>query len=152
MTGPMSRDDQSSPLTTPAAYPRPDPTPIPTERQIPRVPLLVTGMLLLVVGVVAGFMATSIGAQNTGELSLDVTIPAHRDAVLTWLAQFGNVGFGPLVAPALLLVSSAIVWQRSRFAALSVAGMTITGWLSVEVGKVLVHRIRPPRPPCTPSS
>ncbi len=101
-------------------------------------------MLLLVVGVIVGFTVTSIGAQSTGELSLDVTIADHRDGVLTWLARFVNVGFGPLVAPALLLVSCAIVWQRSRFAALSVAGLTIIGWLSVEAGKVLVHRMRPP--------
>lgn len=107
-------------------------------------PLLVTGVLLLVVGIVVGFTVTSIGAQSTGELGLDVTIADHRDAVLTWLARFVNVGFGPLVAPVLLLVGCSIAWRRSRFAAVGVAALTIIGWLSVEVGKVLVHRMRPP--------
>ena len=140
MTGTMSPNDQPSSTSTPAAHASPDRTPTPTRPGLPRVPLLVTGMLLLVVGVVVGFTVTSIGAQSTGELGLDVTIADHRDAVLTWLARFVNVGFGPLVAPVLLLVSCAIAWRRSRFTALGVAGLTIIGWLSVEVGKVLVHR------------
>lgn len=144
MTANTAPDDQPSSQTTPAAHPRPDGTPTPTKPGLPRVPLVVTGVLLLVVGIVVGFTVTSIGAQSTGELRLDVTIAGHRDAVLTWLARFVNVGFGPLVAPVLLLVSCAIAWRRSRFAAVGVAGLTIIGWLSVEMGKVLVHRMRPP--------
>ena len=102
------------------------------------------GWLLSVVGVVVGLTGPCIGAESAGELSMDVAIAAHRVAVLTWLAQFVNVGLGPLVAPVLLLVGCAIAWRRSRFAALGVAALTIIGWLSVEMGKVLVHRMRPP--------
>ncbi|MEP7194237.1 MAG: phosphatase PAP2 family protein [Actinomycetota bacterium] len=144
MTANTSPDDQPPSQTIPAAHPRPDGTPAPTKPSLPRVPLLVTGVLLLVVGIVVGLTVTSIGAQSTGELGLDVTIAGHRDAVLTWLARFVNVGFGPLVAPVLLLAGCAIAWRRSHFAAVGVAALTIIGWLSVEVGKVLVHRMRPP--------
>lgn len=118
--------------------------PVTSAPRIPRVPLAVTGALLLVVGVVLGFTVNSIGAQNTGELSLDVTIAGHRDGVLSALARFINVGIGPVVAPILLLIGCAFLWRRSRFAAVSVIGLTIAGWLSVEIGKFLVHRARPP--------
>lgn len=109
-----------------------------------RIPMLVTGVLLLLVGVVAGLAVTSIGAVNTGELGLDVTISEHRDAVLTVLARFINVGLGPIIAPILLLAGCVFAWRRSRFVAVSVAGLTIVGWLSVEAGKALVNRPRPP--------
>ncbi|MDN5767047.1 MAG: phosphatase PAP2 family protein [Humibacillus sp.] len=110
----------------------------------PRVALGVTGALLLAVGLVLGFTVTSIGARNTGELSLDVDIAGHRDGVLIALARFVNVGIGPVVAPILLVIGCAFLWRRSRFAAVSVVGLTIAGWLSVELGKALVHRARPP--------
>lgn len=109
-----------------------------------RLPLVVGGLSLLVVGVVAGFEVTSMGSGSTGELSLDVTISQHRDAVLTAVAQFFNIAFGPLVAPVLLLVVFAALWRRSRFAAVTVVGLTIVGWFSVEVGKAVVGRARPP--------
>lgn len=106
--------------------------------------LAAAGLFLLLVGVVAGLAVTSIGAANTGELALDVTISQHRDTVLTSLARFINVGLGPMIAPLVLLLGCAIAWRRSRFVAVSVAGLTIVGWLSVEAGKALVNRPRPP--------
>ncbi|MEO5744819.1 MAG: phosphatase PAP2 family protein [Terracoccus sp.] len=112
--------------------------------RLPRVLLGVTGVVLLVVGLAVGFTVNSIGARSTGELGLDVTIAGHRDGVLSALAQFINVGIGPVIAPILLLIGCAIAWRRSRFVAVSVAGLTIAGWLSVELGKALVHRARPP--------
>ncbi len=118
--------------------------PVASAPRLPRVPLAVTGVLLLAVGLVLGFTVNSIGAQSTGELSLDVDIAGHRDGVLIALARFINVGIGPTVAPILLLIGCAFLWRRSRFAAVSVVGLTIAGWLSVELGKALVHRARPP--------
>ncbi|MEO6997810.1 MAG: phosphatase PAP2 family protein [Terracoccus sp.] len=118
--------------------------PVASVPRLPRVPLAVTGALLLVVGVVLGFTVNSIGAQSTGELSLDVDIAGHRDGVLSALAKFINVGIGPTVAPILLVIGCAFLWRRSRFAAVSIIGLTIAGWLSVEIGKFLVHRARPP--------
>ena len=127
------RDIDANRMPVPAGAPR-----------FPRVPLAVTGVVLLVVGLVVGFTVNSIGARSTGELSLDVSIAGHRDGVLSALAQFINVGIGPAVAPVLLLIGGALLWRRSRFAAVSVVGLTIAGWLSVEIGKALVHRARPP--------
>ncbi|OFE14228.1 hypothetical protein BA895_11475 [Humibacillus sp. DSM 29435] len=130
------------PLPPDTAVPLP-PGP-PRLSRIPRVPLIVTGALLLVAGLVVGFTVNTIGAQSTGELGLDVTLAGHRDGVLSALARSINVGIGPVIAPILLLVGCAIAWRRSRFVAVSVAGLTIAGWLSVEMGKLLVHRARPP--------
>lgn len=118
--------------------------PVAGTPRLPRVPLAVTGAALLAVGLVLGFTVTSVGAQSTGELGLDVDIAGHRDGVLIALARFINVGIGPVVAPILLVIGCAFLWRRSRFAAVSVVGLTIAGWLSVELGKALVHRARPP--------
>ncbi len=109
-----------------------------------RLPLIIGGLSLLIVGVAAGFAITAAGSSDTGELSLDVTISQHRDAVLTVIARFFNIAFGPLVAPVLLLVVFAVLWMRSRFAAITVVGLTVVGWFSVEVGKAIVSRPRPP--------
>ncbi len=109
-----------------------------------RVVLVGLGLSLLLVGLVLGFAVTALGAARTGELGLDVSISHHRTSVLTALALAVNIGLGPLVAPIVLLVACGILWTRNRFAAVAVGGLTVVGWLSVELGKLLVHRIRPP--------
>lgn len=154
MTGSETPDDQETLMTTPSSDTRAGRMPLPSDTAVPlppgpplslpRVPLIVTGALLLAAGLVVGFTVNTIGAQSTGELGLDVTLAGHRDGVLSALARFINVGIGPVIAPILLLVGCAIAWRRSRFVAVSVAGLTIAGWLSVEMGKLLVHRARPP--------
>ena len=106
--------------------------------------LIILGAMLLVVGLIVGFIVTAIGADVTGELQVDVEISRHRDAVLTALAQFVDVALGPSVAPALLLVVFGLLWLRSRYAAVTVVGLTIVGWFSVEVAKAVVGRPRPP--------
>jgi membrane-associated phospholipid phosphatase len=54
------------------------------------------------------------------------------------------VGLGTRIAPVLLLVGCGLLWTRHRFAAVTVGVLTVVGWFSVDVGKVLVHRPRPP--------
>lgn len=105
---------------------------------------VVVGAVLLMGGLALGYAVTAVGAAGTGELALDVSISHHRDAVLTAVARAVDVGFGTMAAPLLLLVVGAILWTRSRYAAVTFTAMTALGWLSVEVGKVLVHRPRPP--------
>jgi undecaprenyl-diphosphatase len=123
-------------------------TPLPdTARQAagPRRTLAVVGgVAMLVGGVVVGFVVTAVGAARTGELALDVSISEHRDRLLTAIAELVDVGLGTRAAPVLLLVGCALLWRRSRFAAITVGGLTVVGWLSVEIGKLLVQRPRPP--------
>lgn len=108
-----------------------------------RLHLVVIGAVLLLVGVGGGLAVTAAGAGGPGELSLDVAISHHRAVALTAVAQFVNVALGPKVAPVLLLLTFGFTWFRSRFAALTTVGLTIVGWLSVEVGKAVVDSARP---------
>ncbi|KRC89753.1 hypothetical protein ASE25_09390 [Terrabacter sp. Root85] len=105
---------------------------------------VVSGIALLVVGLAVGFAVTAVGASRTGELGLDELLSGHRDRLLTAAAQVVDVGLGTRVAPVLLLVGCGLVWTRDRFAAVTIGVLTVVGWLSVEIGKVLVHRPRPP--------
>ncbi|WP_020145341.1 phosphatase PAP2 family protein [Terracoccus sp. 273MFTsu3.1] len=115
-----------------------------TRRRRPRRVWVVSGIALLVVGLALGFAVTAVGASRTGELGLDVLISGHRDRLLTVAAELVDVGLGTRIAPVLLRVGCGVVWTRDRFAAVTIGVLTVVGWLSVEVGKVLVHRPRPP--------
>ncbi len=116
----------------------------PAERAPRRDSVVVLGLVMVTIGLVAGFVVTSIGAAHTGELGVDVSISQHRDGVLSAIALFVNVALGPVVAPLVLLIVCGFLWTRDRFLAVTVGGLTIVGWLSVEIGKALVHRTRPP--------
>ncbi len=107
-------------------------------------PNVAVGAALLVIGILTGLRVTAAGAAETGELGLDVTISQQRTPTLTWLAQAIDVLAGTTVAPLLLLLAGGLLWRRHRAASVTVAGLTAVGWLSVQVGKVLVHRPRPP--------
>ena len=114
------------------------------RRRLRRRTWVVVGIALLFVGLAVGLAVTAVGASRTGELGLDVLISGHRDRLLTAAAQFVDVGLGTRIAPVLLLVGCGLVWTRDRLAAVTIGVLTVVGWLSVEVGKVLVHRPRPP--------
>ncbi|GAA2740687.1 hypothetical protein GCM10009868_03780 [Terrabacter aerolatus] len=113
-------------------------------RRTRRLAAALAGLVALVAALAVGVMVTKLGAARTGELGLDVSISHHRDAALTDLALAVNLLLGTLVAPVLLVVVCATIWVRSRFVATTVAMLTAVGWFSVEVGKLLVQRTRPP--------
>ncbi len=115
-----------------------------SERAPRRDGLIVLGLVMAAIGLLAGFVVTGIGAAHTGELGVDEAISQHRSSVLTAIALFVNIALGPVVAPLVLLVMCGFLWTRDRFVAVTVGGLTIVGWLSVEIGKALVHRTRPP--------
>lgn len=107
--------------------------------------LLLTGLLIGSAGLLVGAVVTGEGARHTGELSLDVWISQHRDSAVTGLGAVVQTAFGPMVAPLILLaVCAALWWRRERVTAAVVALLTIPGWFSVEAGKLLFHRARPP--------
>jgi undecaprenyl-diphosphatase len=114
------------------------------DREPNRKAWVIAGIALLVAGLAIGFAVTSLGASRTGELGLDVLISGHRDRLLTAAAEAVDVGLGTRIAPVLLIVGCGFLWRRSRFAAVTVGSLTAVGWFSVEVGKVLVQRPRPP--------
>lgn len=107
-------------------------------------PTLLSGLLVGGLGLAIGAFVTTEGARHTGELALDVTLAHHRDVVLNALGLVIQVGFGPLIAPLVLAAVCVVVWLGDHLAALVTALLTIPGWFSVEVGKFVFQRARPP--------
>ncbi len=103
-----------------------------------------SGAALLTAGAGLGAFVTTQGAGATGELSLDQLIAVDREPPLVTVAEGINVGFGSTWAPVLLLLVCAAVAVRNRWAAFVLVAATVTGWLSVAVGKLLFARQRPP--------
>lgn len=105
---------------------------------------LIAGTGLLGGGAALGAAITTAGPTRTGELHLDQVIAADRVAPLTSLAHLIDIGLGPHLAPILLVVLCAAIALKNRWAAATLGLITITGWLSVAIGKVLYARPRPP--------
>ncbi|RNI24819.1 phosphatase PAP2 family protein [Flexivirga caeni] len=107
--------------------------------------MLLAGLAIGLLGLVVGAIVTGVGARDSGELSLDIWLSRHRDGLLVAVGKVVQVGFGPMVAPQILVVvCAALWWRRDRVAAVIVALLAIPGWFSVEAGKILFHRARPP--------
>lgn len=78
-------------------------------------------------------------------MRLDIWLSEHRDGALRGIGDFVQVVFGPAIAPLILIVVCAIIWwRRDRVGAVLVALLAIPGWFSVEVGKIVFSRARPP--------
>ncbi len=103
-----------------------------------------TGAVLLGAGLLLGYVLMRLGAPHTGELALDEYLGAHHLAVLDEVAVGLAILFGPVAAPIALLAVSLLVWRRHRPAAITLFVVTVVGWLSVGVGKLVFHRARPP--------
>lgn len=116
-----------------------------TERRPVLVRWVAWGVPLGLLGLLLGFLLTSIGARRTGEYALDADISAHRDTFLVDISRTVNVVGSPTFAPFLLLALAALVWWRFDLgSAGTFFGLSVVGWFSVTVAKVLVHRQRPP--------
>lgn len=102
------------------------------------------GSVLLGAGLLLGIALLRWGAPHTGELALDEYLGARRVAALDAIAVAFGVLLGPIVAPLVLLVASLMVFRRHRPAAITLFTVTVVGWLSVGVGKLIFHRARPP--------
>lgn len=103
------------------------------------------GLSLGALGLLLGFLLTSVGARRTGEYALDADISQHRDTFLINISRTINVVGSPTVAPFLLLAITALVWWRFNLGSAGwFFGLSVVGWLSVAIAKVLVHRHRPP--------
>ncbi|GAB95908.1 hypothetical protein KILIM_029_00180 [Kineosphaera limosa NBRC 100340] len=101
------------------------------------------GVLLELAGLTLGLIVTSDGPVATGELGVDQALAGRHEAVLLWLAQALGLLFGPVVAPALLLLGCLVIYRRDRHTAIVLGAVTVLGWLSVGATKLLVARPRP---------
>ena len=129
----------AAPSTAPHRRPRRD------DRRVVR-PLSwwLGGIALLAGGLLVGLYVTVRGARATGEYGLDVWLGERHDAALNALSSVVDLVSGPVAAPVILLAAAALLWRRSRPAAVTLAAVTVVGWLSVGVGKIFFHRERPP--------
>jgi len=111
----------------------------------PVVRFLATGAGLTLAAWGLGFAVTRIGASATGELSLDLFLARHRSVALSEFALVIDVLLGVSVAPIILLAIAGVVAKVWHWVAgVIVVVVTTAGWVAGAVGKVLVHRSRPP--------
>jgi undecaprenyl-diphosphatase len=106
---------------------------------------LATGAGLTLAAWGLGLAVTRIGASATGELSLDLFLARHRSMALSELALVIDVLLGVSVVPIVLLTIAGLVAKLWHwFAGALVVVVTAAGWVAAAVGKLLVHRSRPP--------
>jgi membrane-associated phospholipid phosphatase len=92
-----------------------------------------------------GLLVTGLGASVTGELSLDLYLAQHRSVALSQVALVIDVLLGTSVAPIVLVAIAGLaakVWHWMT--GVLVVVVTGSAWVAAAVGKVLVHRSRPP--------
>lgn len=123
---------------------RPRP-PLSPASVFPRPRALLVAAVLYAVGVGIGVWAVSTGARATGELRLDETLAGDRGPALADVSRVINVVFAPGVGLIWLALICVILWRTlGRVVALRAALLTLGGWLSIEIFKLLFHRHRPP--------
>jgi membrane-associated phospholipid phosphatase len=106
---------------------------------------LATGAALTLAAWGLGLTVTRIGASATGELSLDLFLARHRSVALSQIALVIDVLLGVSVAPIVLLTIAGLVGKLWHWVAGAlVVVVTGVGWVAAAVGKLLVHRSRPP--------
>ncbi len=106
---------------------------------------LATGAGLALAALGLGLAVTRIGASVTGELSVDLLMAQHRSVAFSQVALVIDVLLGVSVAPIMLVAVAGLVAAVRHWAAgVLVVVVTGTGWVAAAVGKVLVHRSRPP--------
>lgn len=111
----------------------------------PRAPAMAAAVICWVIGIAIGVYVTMLGSRATGELSLDKTVAADRGSIVVDVSKVINVVLGPTVGPVVLLVLCVVLWRTlGRNVAIWTAFLTLVGWMSIEVFKIIFHRGRPP--------
>lgn len=103
------------------------------------------GAIVFAATVALGLLIKSGGAR-IAELGVDTGLSHDRNPALTTISLAVHYGLGPVGAIALLLLCclGLLLLRRSIVPVLAFASVVSIGWLSSEVGKHLVARMRPP--------
>ncbi len=121
------------------------PTELRFGSRAPVIRFLAAGAALTLSAWVLGLVVTRIGAAATGELSLDLYLARHRSQSLSTFALAINALLGVSVAPIVLVAIAGLVAKLWHWVAgVVVFVVTGTDWVAAAIGKVLVHRSRPP--------
>ncbi len=107
--------------------------------------LLPVGVVLFALTLTLGLIAKSYGSFSP-DLALDVDLSQARNPVMTAVGLGLNYGLGPVGAITILVLICA--WlafiRRAPIRAMAFGSITVAGWLSSEIGKATVARVRPP--------
>ncbi|MGO1228683.1 phosphatase PAP2 family protein [Brachybacterium sp. AOP42-C2-15] len=109
------------------------------------VPGLVPGLVPVLIAVVLGWALRALPAVGAWDLSLVIAANRSLDESAARLAIGIDVGFGPVLAIALVALAALVsgVLRRSRWAAMRAALLVAVPWALVELIKLLVRRPRP---------
>lgn len=93
----------------------------------------------------AGLIAKSYGLMAP-ELGVDVALSRGRNGALIGLSQAVNYSIGPAGAVLILLITCTflLMIRRDPLKALAFGSVAGIGWISSEVAKLVVGRLRPP--------
>ncbi len=107
--------------------------------------LLPVSVVLFVFTLSMGVWATRFGSPGV-DLNVDVSLIADRNQTLTALALFINALLTPMGNVIILAVVCVVLMfvLRRPLTALAFGSTVAVGWVSSEIGKVAVARLRPP--------
>ncbi|OMH27645.1 hypothetical protein BKD30_03080 [Tersicoccus phoenicis] len=107
--------------------------------------LPVPGVVLLVLTLMVG-LAIRAYSVTSPDMTVDLEISEGRNPLLNAVALGVHYGIGPLGA--VILLAAICLWlavvRKDLLQALTFGSITSIGWLSSEIGKVVVARVRPP--------
>lgn len=103
------------------------------------------GVFLFAAGLLLGTLAKGLG-RTTPELGIDVALAQERNPLASTLALFIHAALGPVGGVLILAVACVVLAfvLRRPLQALAFGATASVGWLSAEVGKLAVARLRPP--------
>ncbi len=103
------------------------------------------GVVLFALTLTIGLVAKSYGPFSP-DLALDVQLSEGRSPFLNALALGINYGLGPVGAVIIFFLICSWLWwgRRTPLRALAFGSITAVGWLSADIGKYTVARLRPP--------
>lgn len=108
-------------------------------------PLLFAGLALFVLSLLLGFIAKSYGAASP-DLAVDVELAESRSVALSTGSLIIHFMIGPPAAVVIVVAVCAwlVWWAHEPLKSLAFGSVTAAGWLSSEIGKLTVARLRPP--------
>lgn len=107
--------------------------------------LVPVGVVLFALTLTIGLVAKSFGSYSP-DLAVDVEMSEARNPVVNAIGLGIHYGLGPLGA--VIILAGTCAWlmfvRRAPIRSLAFGSITAVGWLSSEIGKFTVNRLRPP--------
>ncbi|CAM3291193.1 Undecaprenyl-diphosphatase BcrC [Arthrobacter ulcerisalmonis] len=117
--------------------------------RLPRLPAprhwLGIGLTLAVLVIAVGFLTRTVPDLTADEMAVDQGFSRHHDPVLTTLALALNLLFGPVGGVAIVAAVGLylLLVRRSADKAVVFVLTVCTGWLSSQLFKLIIGRVRP---------